>query len=139
MEVLNLTLLERLGEDSSFEEVEQLVEEGFNAWRSPLPSQFKSLGIAAGRAEEEGNMGLEEMGEMGREERGGAIAFGLLFWPHDMFCTCGTNREGMDFYAKVAQPGYFSLNKGIGGSRIFSGEVGNPHVRAVPPEVDRDC
>jgi hypothetical protein len=40
MEMLNLALLERMGKGTRFDEVKELVQEGFESWRSPRPSQL---------------------------------------------------------------------------------------------------
>ncbi|WP_263975172.1 hypothetical protein [Leptolyngbya sp. 7M] len=45
-----------------------------------------------------------------------------------MFRSSAANREGEYFNALLSQGGNFPLDKGVGGSGIFTRQIGNPHT-----------
>lgn len=135
VEVGDAAPLEVAGEDAALAEVEELVEQAFEAGLAGAFGQGEGAEVAAGALGEELEVVAQEAGQEGEkaekvgrgEEIGGAIAF-LLEGLGDHVAIAGAaDGEGKNLSALGSELGDFALDEGVGGAGVFAREVGDGH------------
>jgi hypothetical protein len=112
------------GEEGGFGEVEQLIEQAFEARGAGGDGELEGGEIAQGISQREVCMSEEESPEGAGEEVEGMLALAMLFLADEFILFGWADGEGIDVEAALAQGVDFTLDERVGGAGVFAGEIG---------------